>query len=656
MYPLQNVFRLRYAPLLVSLLLLPLSAVAQETVNHQVMKTDVLVVTAHPDDESMMAATMARYADQGKVVSLVTCTRGEGGGNGTGKELGASLGIVREGELRRCLSLLGTRYLYFLNQPDWAYTESVQATLARWGKEESLRRLVRLVRILRPEVICTMDPAPVGGQHGHHQAAGRLATEAFTAAADPRVFPDQIEEEGLAVWKVRKLYWVSFGGGGNTVIRTDEQATGVLAGKVKGNRYADIATRAEMNHRSQGFDKFMESMADSGQTMFARPNNFLLVKSRVPAVSDETDLLAGLEGVSVAENDLLSAQHPTPVTSDVEVRVEPIQPVRNYQDWLKANHISYLMKRLPAHVPVTMGVPSPVTILVTNTTDRGLRQKVSISLPEGWKANQKETLVTLAAHQTAHLRFDVTPASNKQGSYPITTKAGKSADTGEMDLLPITSAKRLPRKFAVDADTIKWTGAGFTSVAIPHNFAAQGSAKDDTEISGRFYMGYTNEGLHVLVDVKDDTVVTNIAPDDIKGHWRSTSTEIAIDPNPRGENTFGTLKLGIFPQDTTGKVRAGRDADANPGPVDKKEKSILLASKMTAQGYIVEALIPWKTLRTTPTFTPTVGRNIGFNVILFHAGKKQARVGEDINKSRLAWSYWQGVWGRPIVWGTVILK
>jgi len=58
----------------------------------------------------------------------------------------------------------------------------------------------------------------------------------------------------------------------------------------------------------------------------------------------------------------------------------------------------------------------------------------------------------------------------------------------------------------------------------------------------------------------------------------------------------------------------------------------------------------------TPAFTPTAGRNIGFNVILFHAGTKQARVGEDINKSRLAWSYWQGVWGRPIVWGTVILK
>ena len=220
------------------------------------MKTDLLVVTAHPDDESMMAATMARYADEGRVVSLVVCTHGEGGGNSTGKESGAALGIVREAELRRCLNLLGTRYLYFLNQPDWAYTESVQATLAKWGHEETLRRLVRLVRILRPEVIATMDAAPSGGQHGHHQAAGRLATEAFEAAADPKAFPELLREEGLSPWKARKLYWAGGGANSQTQIATDGIVHGALAGASPGKRYADIARLAESNHRSQGFDKF----------------------------------------------------------------------------------------------------------------------------------------------------------------------------------------------------------------------------------------------------------------------------------------------------------------------------------------------------------------------------------------------------------------
>src|SRR5262245_24788896 len=125
-------------------------APADDTPNQQLMKTDLLVVTAHPDDESMMAATMARYADQGKRIALVSCTRGEGGGNSTGEESGAALGAVREAELRAAISIVGVRHLYFLDQADFGYTESVRATLAKWGHEESLRRLVRLVRILRP--------------------------------------------------------------------------------------------------------------------------------------------------------------------------------------------------------------------------------------------------------------------------------------------------------------------------------------------------------------------------------------------------------------------------------------------------------------------------------------------------------------------------
>src|SRR5690349_13144754 len=57
----------------------PLQSQPPPAPNTQMMKTDLLVVTAHPDDESMMAATMARYADEGRVVSLVVCTHGEGG-------------------------------------------------------------------------------------------------------------------------------------------------------------------------------------------------------------------------------------------------------------------------------------------------------------------------------------------------------------------------------------------------------------------------------------------------------------------------------------------------------------------------------------------------------------------------------------------------
>src|SRR5205085_11786283 len=92
----------------------------------ELLKTDIMGVFAHPDDETGVAAVMARYAlGEGKVVAHVYCTRGEGGGNMAGTEWGPALGILREAELRDCLAEIGVRYCFFLDRLDWAYTESV---------------------------------------------------------------------------------------------------------------------------------------------------------------------------------------------------------------------------------------------------------------------------------------------------------------------------------------------------------------------------------------------------------------------------------------------------------------------------------------------------------------------------------------------------
>src|SRR5204862_7748811 len=132
------------------------------------------------------------------------------------------------------------------------------------------------------------------------------------------------------------------------------------------------------------------------------------------------------------------------------------------------------------------------------------------------------------------------------------------------------------------------------------------------------------------VYVTDDTVARTIGPDDIKAHWRSTSVDLCVDPRPRSENTFTAFKLGIFPQDTTGRVRAARDADAHPGELGQIRSRIRLASKLTPRGYVVEARLPWDELSAIPGKPLRPGRALGFNVIHYHAGKQEARGGEDI--------------------------
>ena len=635
-------------------------AQVEATPNQQLMKIDLLVVIAHPDDETMMGATIARYSDAGKSVALVACTRGEGGGNGTGKESGLALGVVREAELRKCLAILGVRHLYFLNQVDWAYTESVQATLTKWGHDESLRRLVRLVRSLRPDVICTMNPAPAGGQHGHHQAAGRLATEALDAAADASRFPELTRDEGLPPWAALKLYWTSFRGG-TLEIATDGVAKGALAASPPGERYADIARLAARNHRSQGFDKFLTSPPTAGQRGPTRPDGFLLVKSRVVVdPRTEKDLFDGVGNANVNHrdtlHDLLASQPPTPpAAAPLVAQLRPRGNMLNYRDWLKANGISRLLSRMPAAATVVQGrADNRIEVEVTNSRTAGPEiGSVSLEMPAGWQLDPTKQSFTVAAQSSRVVVFRCAVPSNAMiKSYEMAVRLNSAKEVATLDVVPAVAVPHLTGRMPVDANATKWQNAKVAATMIPPSNGAAGDARASLECSARFFVAHDDAGLQLLVDVTDDTVALNIAPDDIKAHWRSTSVEICIDPTPPSENTFSTFKLGIFPQDTTGKVRAARDADANPGELGRIHSHIQLASRLTSTGYIVEAHIPWSEVGRPVR----AGDAVGFNVILYHAGKKIARIGEDIGKSRRAWSSWPGVQGRPEVWGTAVMK
>ncbi|MBX3167853.1 MAG: PIG-L family deacetylase [Candidatus Eremiobacteraeota bacterium] len=163
-----------------------------------VRKLDILFVGAHPDDDSTATATLARYAAQGKQVGVVTATRGEQGGNLIGPEQGAALGLLRESEERAALNLLGISTIHYLERLDSGFTTSVRLSERNWGRAETLKRLVRLVRYYRPEVLITMSPAPRG--HGDHQLIAQLTTEAFFVS--PRG-----GGEGLPAWAPRKLYY-----------------------------------------------------------------------------------------------------------------------------------------------------------------------------------------------------------------------------------------------------------------------------------------------------------------------------------------------------------------------------------------------------------------------------------------------------------------
>jgi len=183
------------------------------------MKADILVVVAHPDDEGAVTPYLARAIyDQHKRVAVVFLTRGGSGGNDYSREHGPALADIREQEGRAACARLGITNLWFLEGKDTA-SQNVLNSLANWGHGANLEALVRIVRLTQPEVVITWLPGVfIGENHGDHQAAGVLATEAFDLAGDPTAFPAQVAGatkrlevylENLTPWQPRKLYYFS---------------------------------------------------------------------------------------------------------------------------------------------------------------------------------------------------------------------------------------------------------------------------------------------------------------------------------------------------------------------------------------------------------------------------------------------------------------
>ncbi len=225
----------------------------------------VLYVAAHPDDENTQAITYL-VRGRGYRTAYLSLTRGDGGQNLLGPQLGDALGVARTQELLAARRLDGGRQ-YFTRAKDFGYSKNAEETLSVWDRQGVLSDMVRVIREFRPDVIITRfspKPAPT---HGHHTASAVLAVEAFRLAADPTAFPEQLRE--LRPWQARRIvHNVGLGaaaanpGGGMAVAGAPANVPdgpGVVKVEVggrdpvSGESFASIAARSRGMHKTQGF-------------------------------------------------------------------------------------------------------------------------------------------------------------------------------------------------------------------------------------------------------------------------------------------------------------------------------------------------------------------------------------------------------------------
>jgi len=242
----------------------------------------VLYVTAHPDDEhNGILVRLSRGL--GVRTALLTVTRGEGGQNAIGPELFDALGVLRTGELLALHRYDGVEQ-YFGRAYEFGYSFSVEETFAKWGREETLGDIVRVIRRFRPDVILALPLAGEGGGQ-HHFAAAQLAQAAFRAAADPKHFPDP----ALPPWQARKLYEGGIGGFGGT--EANAAAVRVPTGEydpLLGMTWLQLGARSRAMHRSQGASQVATDLPPA-------EGRFRLVDAEPKVTDREADFMDGVD-------------------------------------------------------------------------------------------------------------------------------------------------------------------------------------------------------------------------------------------------------------------------------------------------------------------------------------------------------------------------
>jgi LmbE family N-acetylglucosaminyl deacetylase len=163
----------------------------------------MMIIIAHPDDED---GGMLTYESRGHGVraSQLTLTRGEGGQNAISADAYDALGIIRTNELLRADQFYGVKQ-YWGTEADFGFSKTKEEAFAQWGHDRVLYDAVLAIRRERPLVLVATFVGGVTDGHGQHQVSAAIEQEAYRAAGDPKVFPEQFAL-GVRPWSPRAVF------------------------------------------------------------------------------------------------------------------------------------------------------------------------------------------------------------------------------------------------------------------------------------------------------------------------------------------------------------------------------------------------------------------------------------------------------------------
>ncbi|HWJ87440.1 MAG TPA: PIG-L family deacetylase [Pelagibacterium sp.] len=416
---------------------------------------------AHPDDEQNAMLALMRF--EFGMRTIVACsTRGEGGQNNLGPERGGSLGVLRTLEMEESAKIIDADVVWLGFGPvdsvhDFGFSKNGEDTLARWGHDVIVERLVRAYRSERPDmVIPTFLDVP--GQHGHHRAMTMAAREAIALAADPNAYTEHFDE-GLTPWKVSKFYLPAWSGGGdhyddevpppNETVRIS--ATG--PDRASGYEYDEIGEWSRYYHASQGMGVWPEAAKtdwplhlDLGDT-----NEASIFDNLPKSLADINPALAA------ADDAIAEAIRAFPENAAIEAAL--VRAATVLEAWLEATaneHRHRLAQMIydidsallfTAGIDVLAAVDSPILAQGESTTLRihlagaPHGSTLALSLPEG---------VSAQAKSDAEYELSVTADAPLTRSFTREFFTSKANGDVQVTLATTVSGRKISRAFGLE--------------------------------------------------------------------------------------------------------------------------------------------------------------------------------------------------------------
>src|ERR671923_2815819 len=391
---------------------------------------------AHPDDDtSIIGPCGVWHARYGTRCGIIMVTRGEGGGNAVGTEIGPALGLRRENEDRVAHYRSGTVDIFNLDRVDFFYNQSAPLTQYFWQHDDTLRRIVRIIRMTQPDVYIGFTPTLAAG-HGNHQQAGRFIWEGMLAAADPTMFPEQLRgKHALSTWQVKKVFsGGSTAGTGGTTTAPD-CTTGFVPAASNLSTVAGVWTgydspyewpTGNLQQQSPGTPKSWAQVAMEGARAYP-------TQSRV--------MFQGLQAPGCSRFGMTDAFVPFQPNTNADGTANPLAG--------KDDAILYgATKRDPGGLPLgtleyltisdffnAPGSPFKVTVHVKSGDGTLPAGTVSLSAPAGWTVDGPKAIGPISSKKESTVTFNVTPSASTavNANYRLSALLKTGGKTGYTD-------------------------------------------------------------------------------------------------------------------------------------------------------------------------------------------------------------------------------